>query len=342
MASDDEDARPGFLNETMVMTTTQELVPLKETRRYSETISVAHKEKPKDVAVQFRISPSVEKEFFRKTKMEKSELVVRRESIPLGIKMDILLSSPPPPERVTEEKRVLLKQRIEAVETKRQELLIPLVQKRRFSETLAIELRPKQQEIFFEIDVPRKPEVSKVLFMQKSAPKAVKLEVEVEEQRLPPTHELSSLEIYRTSRVEAIETQRQALHIPIVESGSPPVFLWQLQSQKVMDGDEVRFTCKVQSQPMPQVTWYHNGKVVHDNPDFRTSYNTENGEIVLFIVEVFPQDTGVYECVAGNKHGSATTRAQLIVEGALEHHRTYKNNKIIIIKTIITMELYSA
>ncbi|ESO04844.1 hypothetical protein HELRODRAFT_78542 [Helobdella robusta] len=115
--------------------------------------------------------------------------------------------------------------------------------------------------------------------------------------------------------VVAMETQRQEVKIAVVETGTPPIFLWQLQSQKVMDGDEVRFTCKVKANPMPDVTWYHNGKLVLDNPDFRTSYNRDTGDVILFIIEVFPQDTGIYECVAVNKFGSATTRAQLIVEG---------------------------
>ena len=95
------------------------------------------------------------------------------------------------------------------------------------------------------------------------------------------------------------------------------MFVWELQSQKVMDGDETRFVGKVRGIPMPEVTWYHDGKVVYDNPDFRTSYNKETGEVVLFIVEVFPQDTGVYECVAVNRYGRASTRAQLTVEGLL-------------------------
>ena len=289
------------------MTTTKEAV--KEGRRYSETISVVHKEKPRDVAVQFRISPSVENEFYKRIAMERSELVVRRESIPVGMKMDVCVDATP--EIVTEERTLVVRQ-----EDKLQEVQ-PLVHKRRFSETLAIEHRSKPHEMVLEIEVPtpKKSEISKVLYMQKSAPKPVKLEVEVEEQEAPRPHQYSALQVFQTSRVEAIETQRQTLNFPVVEHGSPPLFLWQLQSQKVMDGDEVRFTCKVQAKPMPTITWFHNGKVVHDNPDFRTSYNQDNGEVVLFIVEVFPQDTGVYECSASNKFGSATTRAQLIVEG---------------------------
>ena len=289
------------------MTTTKEAV--KEGRRYSETISVVHKEKPRDVAVQFRISPSVENEFYKRIAMERSELVVRRESIPVGMKMDVCVDATP--EIVTEERTLVVRQ-----EDKLQEVQ-PLVHKRRFSETLAIEHRSKPHEMVLEIEVPtpKKSEISKVLYMQKSAPRPVKLEVEVEEQEAPRPHQYSALQVFQTSRVEAIETQRQTLNFPVVEHGSPPLFLWQLQSQKVMDGDEVRFTCKVQAKPMPTITWFHNGKVVHDNPDFRTSYNQDNGEVVLFIVEVFPQDTGVYECSASNKFGSATTRAQLIVEG---------------------------
>ena len=82
---------------------------------------------------------------------------------------------------------------------------------------------------------------------------------------------------------------------------------------------------------MPEITWYHNGKVVYDNPDFRTSYNKETGEVTLFIVEVFPQDTGAYECVGVNKYGRAETRAQLLVEGGWDGRICEYLNKFYIV-----------
>jgi hypothetical protein len=48
---------------------------------------------------------------------------------------------------VTERKMVELKQRAEAVATQRQEVMIPLKQHRRFSETVAIDHRARPQEL---------------------------------------------------------------------------------------------------------------------------------------------------------------------------------------------------
>lgn len=319
-SSSDDDSVQKIVSKTVEVVKTQELVPIKETRRFSETIAVDHKQRLQEMSLQFQLRPSVEREYIRKTKREKSELIVRRESVPRGMRLEVDIGSPP---RTIEERSIELKRRIEALATQRQELMVPLVQQRRFSETVAVEYRKKPQEMILQFQLPVKPEKSQLLVMQEAAPRAVRLEVEVEEKPVEHPTEMSAIDIIRTKRVQAIETQRQEFKINLVETGTPPIFLWQLQSQKVMDGDEVRFTCKVKGNPIPDVTWYHNGKVVLDNPDFRTSYNRETGEVLLFIVEVFPQDTGIYECAAVNKHGSATTRAQLIVEGRLFIFRTF-------------------
>ena len=82
-----------------------------------------------------------------------------------------------------------------------------------------------------------------------------------------------------------------------------------------MDGEEVKFICRVAGNPIPEISWYHNNKLVVDNPDFKTHYDRNSGECVLHILEVFPQDTGKYECIAVNKYGRAITRAFLQVEG---------------------------
>ena len=84
---------------------------------------------------------------------------------------------------------------------------------------------------------------------------------------------------------------------------------------QVMDGDQVKFRCHVQGNPMPEISWKHNGKLVFDNPDVRTVYARETGEAVLMILEAFPQDTGVYECIAVNKYGRAVSVTNLTVEG---------------------------
>jgi len=52
-----------------------------------------------------------------------------------------------PPKLLSEMKKVELKRRAEAVTTQRQELLIPLMTHRRFSETVAIDHRAKPHEM---------------------------------------------------------------------------------------------------------------------------------------------------------------------------------------------------
>ncbi len=84
---------------------------------------------------------------------------------------------------------------------------------------------------------------------------------------------------------------------------------------QVMDGEEVRFRAEVTGNPMPEITWFRNGRLVEENPDFRTYYDRKTGEIMLHIVEVFPQDTGEYMAVAANKYGRAVTTANLQVDG---------------------------
>jgi len=52
-----------------------------------------------------------------------------------------------PPKLLSETKKVELKRRAEAVATQRQELMIPLMQHRRFSETVAIDHRARPHEM---------------------------------------------------------------------------------------------------------------------------------------------------------------------------------------------------
>ena len=59
----------------------------------------------------------------------------------------VVLAQLSPPKLLSEMKKVELKRRAEAVATQRQELLIPLMQHRRFSETVAIDHRAKPHEM---------------------------------------------------------------------------------------------------------------------------------------------------------------------------------------------------
>ena len=68
----------------------------------------------------------------------------------------------------------------------------------------------------------------------------MKMEVQVPEFR----RQTSAIEIKKTKQIEAIEAQRQEFQMTL--EGSPPKFIWELNPLKVMDGEEVKFVCKVQ------------------------------------------------------------------------------------------------
>jgi hypothetical protein len=287
-SSDDETEK--LVSQTHEVVRVQQPIDVKETRRFSETISI---DMTKTQAQPKAPTP-------RQTSPQRSEFYVRQTSLPRGMKMEVEVPVP----RHVMEKKVSLTKKAEAITTQRQEMQIQLASQRRFSETLAIDHR-KQHSTQTE---QRKISTSTLTVKQKAALRGMKMNVEVPEL----THR-THLDVQRRSQVEALETKRQELVMML--EGAPPKFLWNLQSQKVMDGEKVKFFTQVTGTPKPDVTWYHNGKVIIDNPDFHTVYNKPTGDCTLYIIEVFPQDTGTYECVAVNPYGKAVTKAQLVVEG---------------------------
>lgn len=102
-------------------------------------------------------------------------------------------------------------------------------------------------------------------------------------------------------------------HLLTPEEFTPPVVERAMQSAKVMDGEEVRLTCKINGVPMPRIKWYHDGQPVRENHGVRMTLSP-NGEAVLHMAEVFPEDDGLYECKAVNPAGQTCTSAVLTIE----------------------------
>lgn len=65
----------------------------------------------------------------------------------------------------------------------------------------------------------------------------------------------------------------------------------------------------------PQVKWYRGEIVVKQSRYFRMT--AENDVYTLRISEAFPEDEGLYKCVATNNAGTASTSANLRVVGEL-------------------------
>ena len=97
------------------------------------------------------------------------------------------------------------------------------------------------------------------------------------------------------------------------DEAEPPVFNPILTPIRVMDGEEVRFQCRVSGTPIPKISWFHNGHPIDHQRELRITQTTD-GKVGLLIHEVFPEDAGDYTCVARNAAGEARTAASLIVE----------------------------
>lgn len=66
----------------------------------------------------------------------------------------------------------------------------------------------------------------------------------------------------------------------------------------------------------PEVKWYKGREQITDSEDFR--YENDGDTYRLVIAEVFPEDSGMYKCVAENEAGTASSSFTVFVEGTIE------------------------
>lgn len=86
----------------------------------------------------------------------------------------------------------------------------------------------------------------------------------------------------------------------------PPQVRVELQQQDVAWGDTVRFSCQVRGKPAPTVVWLHNAQPLSPSPRHRVSAQ------VLRVLNVGPQDDGMYQCMAENGVGSSQAATRLL------------------------------
>ncbi|NXD39530.1 PALLD protein, partial [Copsychus sechellarum] len=100
-----------------------------------------------------------------------------------------------------------------------------------------------------------------------------------------------------------------------------------LQNVRATKGQLVVFECRVHSTPTLQVHWYREYDQIMDSADFRILRKSSimpeslvSEEVcTLVITEAFPEDSGIFKCVAENEFGSAASSAHLSVSpGAKE------------------------
>ena len=87
---------------------------------------------------------------------------------------------------------------------------------------------------------------------------------------------------------------------------------------KAPDGTSATFTCQVEGRPTPVITWFRQTAVIKPSQEFRTDYDeTDGGRATLTVAEVWPEDAGMFTCVAKNSVGFASSSTQLVVEPPL-------------------------
>ncbi|XP_078509423.1 myotilin isoform X2 [Lissotriton helveticus] len=102
-------------------------------------------------------------------------------------------------------------------------------------------------------------------------------------------------------------------------SGIGPVFTKCLQDIGTSKGHLVVFECRIRAKSPFQVNWYREHHPIIDSADFRIlrkkAYLSAVPEEVctLVITEAYPEDSGVFKCVAENNDGVVTSSAHLFV-----------------------------
>uniref|UniRef100_A0A1A9ZZH6 Obscurin n=1 Tax=Glossina pallidipes TaxID=7398 RepID=A0A1A9ZZH6_GLOPL len=101
--------------------------------------------------------------------------------------------------------------------------------------------------------------------------------------------------------------------IQVLPKPSKPEFIAELQDSRSVEGFPVKMDVKIVANPLPEVKWFHNGQellpqsqhcILVENPDHSYSMIIEKPSI---------KDSGLYEVIATNPHGSVASKAKLYV-----------------------------
>ncbi|XP_033210459.1 titin [Belonocnema kinseyi] len=84
-----------------------------------------------------------------------------------------------------------------------------------------------------------------------------------------------------------------------------------LRDQTIKEGTSVAFACRITGKPTPTIQWKKGDKVIKPSKYFQMQKEVDL--CTLRISEAFPEDEGVYKCIAKNPAGEVTTSANLRV-----------------------------
>lgn len=117
--------------------------------------------------------------------------------------------------------------------------------------------------------------------------------------------------IKATNHLGSVTTSAK-LHVKPLQPTEMPEFDEPLPNVDVVVGNPVLLECHVHGLPKPQISWYHNNKLLRKNVDTEMCYDGQKA--ALKITRAFPKASGNYVCKARNIAGEATSTSIVSVK----------------------------
>ncbi|XP_069838652.1 striated muscle preferentially expressed protein kinase isoform X2 [Dendropsophus ebraccatus] len=123
------------------------------------------------------------------------------------------------------------------------------------------------------------------------------------------------------------------------ESDFPPVFHIKLKDTVILEGDSVSLSCLPAGSPAPRILWKKDKMVIESRGQVIIRSNPD-GRQVLTVTRAGQREAGLYECVAANALGNATSSCSLAVAripqapGIPEIPQKYKDTVLVLWKSL--------
>lgn len=121
-------------------------------------------------------------------------------------------------------------------------------------------------------------------------------------------------------RKQALRTERRSAETKFESVTQPPFSLdhtpritIRMRSHRVFYGSSTSFTLNVQAKPEPEITWFHNGKELHQSSKYHMT--NISGVLTLRINNCVTDDSGAYRVICKNAKGETSDYATLDVAG---------------------------
>lgn len=127
----------------------------------------------------------------------------------------------------------------------------------------------------------------------------------------------ATLHVLRKYYIRAMNSLSKLSHILAFEQDDshpePPLFLERFEEKMVKQKQPIELSARVVGNPVPEITWLKNNRVLHPSDRIIQSYD---GEHIHLSIKVSNSeiDTGDYKCIASNSFGKASHGARVTVD----------------------------